>query len=100
MADIPENTLTIYANTDDSDYVRIVGLDGESYRVLVSDLETLFMEDFSAMTLAEATAGTVTEKRVISPKIFKDSALSIVNEDDALLSTTTINLWKSILGIS
>lgn len=96
MADIPENTLTIYANTDDTDYVRIVGLDGESYRVLVSDLEELFMEDFSAMTLAEATVGTVTEKRVISPKIFKESTLGVVNE--SLLSANTTSLWESILG--
>lgn len=100
MADIPENTLGINSAPDSDDYVRLVGSDGESYRVLTSDLESLFMSDFQSMTQTEANAGTVTAKRVVTPKVFKDSTLSIMNEDNALLTTTTINLWKSILGIS
>lgn len=47
-------------------------------------------------TQAQITAGTSTTPSQVTPKLLHDYIL----EDDALLSTTTINLWKSILGIS
>lgn len=51
---------------------------------------------YPTATQAQITAGTSTTASVVTPKLLHDYIL----EDDALLSTTTINLWKSILGIS
>ena len=51
---------------------------------------------YPTATQAQITAGTSTTASVVTPKLLHDYIL----EDDALLSTTTINLWKGILGIS
>lgn len=51
---------------------------------------------YPTATQAQITTGTSTTPSVVTPKLLHDYIL----EDDALLSTTTINLWKGILGIS
>lgn len=53
----------------------------------------------SSITQEEAVNGTSVDKRFVTPQSFKESTLAVMNEDDALLSSETITLWKNILGI-
>lgn len=51
---------------------------------------------YPTATEAQITTGTSTTASVVTPKLLHDYIL----EDDALLSSSTITLWKGILGIS
>lgn len=72
----------------------------EGKRAYLGDVATFIGGSINAMTVEEAEAGSVTEKRFVAPQVFRDSTLSIVNEDEAILSSETVDLWKEILGIT
>lgn len=79
---------TFSGNPDSSDYL-IVDDGTDTAKLPATSV-------YPTATQAQITAGTSTTASVVTPKLLRDYIL----EDDALLSTTTINLWKSILGIS